>query len=79
MRGGINMSKKVKRKRKDLQAISKPNTQKGVTLKTAGFLFFSNSKFKKQEWKPPITPLKFIALIIALLIILGGGFKYEYL
>jgi len=68
------MSKKDKRKKRDLQAISKPNTQKGGKIKTTGFRFFSNDKFKLQVLKPPITRRNLV--IIALLIILLGSFRY---
>ena len=79
MHEGINMSKKDKRKKKDLQAISKPNVQRGKKIKTAGFHFFSNDKFKEQVWKPVITRKNSILVFIAILMILLGGFRLIYL
>lgn len=73
------MPKTDKIKKKDLQAISKSNKQKGGKIKTVGFPFFSNEKFKVQVFKPAITLRNFILVIIALLIILSGGFRYIYL
>ena len=61
------MSKKDKRKKKDLQAISKPNIQKGRNIKTTGFSIFSNYTFKEQVFKPIITRKKIIFISIALL------------
>ena len=73
----MNMSMKDKRKKKDFQTISKPNKQKGGQIKTAGFRFFSNDKFKVQVLKLTITRPQFILAIIAVLIILLGGFSYK--
>lgn len=72
------MSKKDKGKNKDHYAISKPIMQKGGRIKTAGFPFFSNDKFKVQVSKLRKTRAQSILAIIAVLIILLGGFSYKY-